>query len=64
MGGFPYMEERRSKTMGERDLLLVLTVGDLLGKSWSISSIEKAYQRAEKTLAQYDRNQAKERPPR
>jgi hypothetical protein len=50
--------------MSREEIMLVLTVGKLLEKSWSIPTIERAYQDAEKTLAQYERNQAKPRPPR
>jgi hypothetical protein len=50
-------------TVNRNDKVLLLAVGELLGKSWSIPTIEREYEAAEKKLALYERNQAKPRPP-
>jgi len=50
-------------TVNRDDKVLLLAVGELLGQSWSIPTIERAFQAADKKLAQYERNQEKPRPP-
>ena len=42
--------------MNREDIMLVMTVCELLKLPKTVSDIEKAYQNAEKTLAQFDRN--------
>ena len=48
--------------MEHNELLIVMTVCELLKESKTIPEIDRAYHAAVKRLEQHDRNQAKPRP--
>jgi len=49
--------------MKRSEILLVMTVCELLGQSKTIPDIERAHLAAQKNLDRYERNQAKSHPP-